>query len=159
MPRSRAQQDLILRVAQAYFDVLLAQDNVEFTEAQKTAIAEQLAQAKRNFEVGVATITDTNEAQARYDPTSRRRSPRGTTSTIGAHGAAHDHRPHAARAQARARVRADAAGAERARPVGRPCAQGQPPVRIAQLQPRLRDAGDRPHARPRTSRRSTWSRA
>ena len=62
-----AQQDLISRVAQAYFDVLLAQDNVELSAAQKVAIAEQLAQAKRSFEVGTATITDTNDAQARYD--------------------------------------------------------------------------------------------
>ena len=64
-----AAQDLILRVAQAYFDVLLAQDNVAFAEAQKTAIGQQLEQAKRNFEVGTATITDTHEAQARYDLT------------------------------------------------------------------------------------------
>jgi outer membrane protein len=64
---SSAQQDLILRVAQAYFDVLLAEFNVELAESQKTAVSEQLAQAKRNFEVGVATITDTNEAQARFD--------------------------------------------------------------------------------------------
>ena len=64
---SAAQQDLILRVAQAYFDVLLAEDNVTVSQSQKTAISEQLAQAKRNFEVGTATITDTNEAQARYD--------------------------------------------------------------------------------------------
>jgi outer membrane protein len=62
-----AQQDLILRVATAYFDVLLAQFNVELAESQKAAVSEQLAQAKRNFEVGVATITDTNEAQAKYD--------------------------------------------------------------------------------------------
>jgi outer membrane protein len=62
-----ARQDLILRVAAAYFDVLLAQFNVEVTESQKAAVSEQLAQAKRNFEVGVATITDTNEAQAKYD--------------------------------------------------------------------------------------------
>ena len=62
-----AQQDLIVRVASAYFDVLLAQFTVELSESQKAAVSEQLAQAKRNFEVGVATITDTNEAQARYD--------------------------------------------------------------------------------------------
>ncbi len=62
-----AGQELILRVAQAYFDVLLAQDNVQLAEAQKTAIFEQLQHAKRNFEVGTATITDTHEAQARYD--------------------------------------------------------------------------------------------
>lgn len=65
-----AEQDLIIRSAQAYFDVLAAQDAVNLAEAQKTAIAEQLAQAKRNFEVGSATITDTLEAQARYDLTS-----------------------------------------------------------------------------------------
>ncbi|MBI5919991.1 MAG: TolC family outer membrane protein [Nitrosomonadales bacterium] len=62
-----AEQDLIVRVAQAYFEVLLAQDNVQLAEAQKSAIAEQLAQAKRNFEVGGATITDVYEAQARHD--------------------------------------------------------------------------------------------
>ncbi|MDD2720624.1 MAG: TolC family outer membrane protein [Gallionella sp.] len=65
-----AEQDLVLRVAQAYFDVLIAQDSVQLAEAQKSAINEQLAQAKRNFEVGSATITDTHEAQARYDLTS-----------------------------------------------------------------------------------------
>ncbi len=65
-----AGQDLILRVAEAYFDVLIAQDGVRLAETQKIAIAEQLEQAKRNFEVGSATITDTHEAQARYDLTS-----------------------------------------------------------------------------------------
>jgi outer membrane protein len=64
-----AEQDLILRVAQAYFDVLIAQDSVQLAGAQKTAISEQLEQAKRNFEVGSTTITDTHEAQARYDLT------------------------------------------------------------------------------------------
>lgn len=64
-----AEQDLILRVAGAYFDVLIAEDSVQLSEAQKTAISEQLAQAKRNFEVGTATITDTHEAQARFDLT------------------------------------------------------------------------------------------
>jgi outer membrane protein len=62
-----AQQDLILRVAQAYFDVLTSQDALTSLRAEKTAISEQLASAKRNFEVGTATITDTHEAQARYD--------------------------------------------------------------------------------------------
>ncbi|MBN8759917.1 MAG: channel protein TolC [Thiobacillus sp. 65-69] len=62
-----AEQELILRVAQAYFDVLQSQDNIAFIGAQKAAISEQLASAKRNFEVGTATITDTHEAQARYD--------------------------------------------------------------------------------------------
>ena len=63
----QATQDLILRVAQAYFDVLASQDSLTFIQGQKVAIAEQLAQAKRNFEVGTATITDTHEAQARFD--------------------------------------------------------------------------------------------
>jgi outer membrane protein len=62
-----AEQDLIVRVSQAYFDVLGAQDSLMFVQAQKTAVSEQLASAKRNFEVGTATITDTREAQARYD--------------------------------------------------------------------------------------------
>jgi outer membrane protein len=62
-----AGQDLVLRAARAYFDVLLAQDSLEFIRAQKAAITEQLAAAKRNFEVGTATITDTHEAQARFD--------------------------------------------------------------------------------------------
>jgi outer membrane protein len=66
---AQAGQDLILRVAQAYFDVLLAQDTVALAQAQLSAIGEQLAQAKRNFEVGTATITDTHEAQARFDIT------------------------------------------------------------------------------------------
>jgi outer membrane protein len=64
-----AAQDLILRVAQAYFDVLLAQNTVELAQSQLTAIGQQLEQAKRNFEVGTATITDTHDAQARYDLT------------------------------------------------------------------------------------------
>jgi outer membrane protein len=64
---SIAGQELMVRVSQGYFDVLLAQANLVFIRAQKSAIAEQLAQAKRNFVVGTATITDTNDAQARYD--------------------------------------------------------------------------------------------
>lgn len=63
----QAHQDLIIRVAQAYFDVLLAENNVTLAGAQKAAFSEQLAQAKRNFEVGTSTITDANDAQARYD--------------------------------------------------------------------------------------------
>ena len=62
-----ADQDLIVRVSQAYFDVLAAIDNLTFVKAQKAAVGEQLASAKRNFEVGTATITDTREAQARFD--------------------------------------------------------------------------------------------
>ena len=64
---SQAGQDLMLRVSQAYFDVLLAEYELRTVEAQKAATAEQLAQAKRNFEVGTATITDTYDAQARFD--------------------------------------------------------------------------------------------
>ncbi len=65
----QAKNELALRVAQAYFDVLAAQDSVDFLRAQKVAISEQLESAKRNFEVGTATITDTHEAQARFDLT------------------------------------------------------------------------------------------
>jgi outer membrane protein len=64
---TQASQDLIIRVSQAYFDVLAAQDTLAFVRAQKAAVAEQLASAKRNFEVGTSTITDSREAQARYD--------------------------------------------------------------------------------------------
>lgn len=64
---AQAEQDLIVRVTQAYFDVLLAQETLATAQAQKVAIAEQLEAAKRNFEVGTATITDTHEAQARHD--------------------------------------------------------------------------------------------
>lgn len=62
-----AQQDLVSRVATAYFDVLAAQDAVEVADAQRRAISEQFEAAKRNFEVGTATITDQQEAQARLD--------------------------------------------------------------------------------------------
>ena len=64
---AQASQDLVLRVSQAYFDVLAAQDNLDTLQAQMRAISEQLAAAKRNFEVGTATVTDQQEAQARYD--------------------------------------------------------------------------------------------
>jgi outer membrane protein len=62
-----AEQDLIVRLSQAYFDVLASQDALGTTRANKSFITEQLASAKRNFEVGTATITDTREAQARFD--------------------------------------------------------------------------------------------
>jgi outer membrane protein len=64
---AQARQDLILRVTQAYFDVLAAQDAVEALESNKKATAENLAQARREFEVGTKTIVDTHEAQARAD--------------------------------------------------------------------------------------------
>lgn len=64
---AQARQDLILRVAQAYFDTLYANENLIAVRANKAAIGQQLESAKKNFEVGTATITDTHEAQARYD--------------------------------------------------------------------------------------------
>jgi len=62
-----AEQDLVLRTTSAYFDVLAAIDTLAFVQAQKSAVSEQLASAKRNFEVGTTTITDSREAQARFD--------------------------------------------------------------------------------------------
>ncbi len=62
-----AEQNLLIRVSQAYFDVLAAQDSLTVAAAQKKAIAQQLKFAQRNFEVGAATITDAREAQARFD--------------------------------------------------------------------------------------------
>jgi outer membrane protein len=64
-----AEQKLLLSVAQAYFAVLQAQDVLATVQSQKLAYAEQLAQARKSFEVGASTITDTHEAQARYDLT------------------------------------------------------------------------------------------
>lgn len=64
---TKAQEELILRVSQAYFDVLLAQDTLAFTQAQAEATSQQLSQAKRGLEMGTATIVDTYEAKARYD--------------------------------------------------------------------------------------------
>jgi outer membrane protein len=60
-------QDLILRVAETYFGILAAGDNVEFAYAERTAIARQLEQAQKRFEVGLIAITDVQEAQARFD--------------------------------------------------------------------------------------------
>jgi outer membrane protein len=62
-----AEQELIVRVTQSYFDVLAAREALSTAQASKKFIAEQLASAKRSFEVGTATITDTREAQARFD--------------------------------------------------------------------------------------------
>ncbi len=64
---AQASQDLVLRVAQAYFDVLYAQEALKAVRANKEAITQQLEQAKKNFEVGTATITDSQEAQSRFD--------------------------------------------------------------------------------------------
>jgi outer membrane protein len=64
-----AQQDLVLRVAQAYFNTLLAQDLLEATHREQESIAKQLAQAHRSYEVGTVPITDVSDAKARYDLT------------------------------------------------------------------------------------------
>jgi outer membrane protein len=65
--REAAQQDLIIRVGQAYFDVLGAEDRLTSTHANRQAIARQLEQAKQRFEVGLIAITDVQESQAAYD--------------------------------------------------------------------------------------------
>ena len=62
-----AEQQLVLRVAQAYFDIAQAEDELSAAQAEKQAYAEQLAQAKRSFEVGTATIVDAHNAQAAHD--------------------------------------------------------------------------------------------
>jgi outer membrane protein len=62
-----AEHDLLIRVSQAYFDVLTSEDNFELVQNQKKAVSEQLASAQRNFEVGTATITGVRDAQARFD--------------------------------------------------------------------------------------------
>lgn len=62
-----AAQNLLVRAAQAYFQVLTAQDTLQLVQAQKRAVSEQLAFAQRNFEIGTATVTDSREAQARFD--------------------------------------------------------------------------------------------
>ena len=64
---AQAQQDLVIRVSQAYFDVLAAQDNLDLYKNKKRLIKEQYEQAKRNFEIGTATIVDSIESQSRYD--------------------------------------------------------------------------------------------
>jgi outer membrane protein len=64
-----AEQDLIVRVAGRYFDVLSAQDSLDFANAEKESTARQLEQAKQRFEVGLIAITDVHEAQAQYDLT------------------------------------------------------------------------------------------
>lgn len=62
-----AQQNLILRVAQAYFEVLRAKDNLTFVQAEKKAVSRQLEQTKQRFDVGLSAITDVHDAQAQYD--------------------------------------------------------------------------------------------
>ncbi|MFM2074246.1 MAG: hypothetical protein RJB34_551 [Pseudomonadota bacterium] len=62
-----AEHELVLRITEAYFNVLAASDSLGVVQAQKQAVSEQLAAAKRNFEVGTSTVTDSREAQARFD--------------------------------------------------------------------------------------------
>jgi outer membrane protein len=62
-----AEQDLVIRVTEAYFNLLNTEDTLNLARNKKILIGEQLEQAKRNFEVGTSTITDTHEAQSRYD--------------------------------------------------------------------------------------------
>ena len=64
---SAQQQGLILRVAQAYFNILKAKDDLSFGEAEKKAVGRQLEQMKQRFEVGLSAITDVHDAQAQYD--------------------------------------------------------------------------------------------
>ena len=64
---SAAQQDLMLRVSEAYFNFLAAKDNLQFAKAEKKSLSKQLDQARQRFEVGLTAITDVQEAQAGYD--------------------------------------------------------------------------------------------
>jgi len=66
---SAQQQELLLRVAKQYLDVLAAEDNLSFANAEKKAVAKQLEQTKKRFEVGLIAITDVKEAQAQFDLT------------------------------------------------------------------------------------------
>ncbi|WP_420468288.1 TolC family outer membrane protein [Panacagrimonas sp.] len=65
----RAEQDLVLRITQAYFGALSAADNLRFSQSEKAAVERQLEQAQRRFDVGLSAITDVQEAQARFDLT------------------------------------------------------------------------------------------
>ena len=62
-----AEQALLVQVAEGYFNVLAAKDDLTFARAEKKSIAKQLEQAKQRFEVGLATIVDVNEAKAAFD--------------------------------------------------------------------------------------------
>ncbi len=62
-----AEQALMVRLSERYFDVLAAIDNLEFAQAEEKAIRRQLDQTKQRFEVGLIAITDVHEAQARFD--------------------------------------------------------------------------------------------
>lgn len=75
---SADQQNLIVRVSEAYFNVLRAIDNMETAQAEETALSHQLEQTRQRFEVGLTAITDVHEAQAAYDG--------ATATTLGARG-------------------------------------------------------------------------
>lgn len=62
-----AQQELILRAAEAYFNVLAAEDNLRFAQSETRSVGQQLEQAKQRFQVGLIAITDVKESQAQYD--------------------------------------------------------------------------------------------
>ncbi|MFH0262989.1 outer membrane channel protein TolC [Vibrio mediterranei] len=61
------QQQVIYNVAEAYFNVLRAEDDLKFIQAEKKAVAKQLAQTEQRFDVGIAPITDVQDARAQYD--------------------------------------------------------------------------------------------
>lgn len=60
-------QKLMVKITEAYFNVLSAEDNLEFSRSEKQAIARQLEQAKQRFEIGVIDITESRQAQAAFD--------------------------------------------------------------------------------------------
>ncbi|HQV73118.1 MAG: TolC family outer membrane protein [Xanthomonadales bacterium] len=62
-----AQQDLLIRVATAYFDVLTAEDALRFAQANEQALNRQMEQAQQRFDVGLSAITDVNDAKAQHD--------------------------------------------------------------------------------------------
>ena len=62
-----ARQDLVVRVAERYFDILAAEDNLEFAKAEENSLRRQLEQIEQRFEVGLTAITDVQEARAGYD--------------------------------------------------------------------------------------------
>lgn len=64
---TQAKQELIVRIAERYFDVLASTDNLEFAQAEVKSLGRQLEQANQRFEVGLSAITDVTEAQAGYD--------------------------------------------------------------------------------------------
>ena len=146
----------MLRVSQAYFDVLGAQDTLQTTRASKAAISEQLASAKRNFEVGTATITDTREAQARFD-----------LATAQEIAADNDLRHEADRARPAGRPQQRRSRSQLAVPVALPATAGDPGRRAGSAAPRTstrrcgarRSPSTSPSSRPRRRARSSCRRS